>query len=239
MNYIQDKAKFDIALKAASQGATAVTSKYFNMAKAALILFVYTVADLANGEDNVLKLVQAKDAEGTDSKDVTGATVTINANADATEATVQSSSPAAGDTITINGIVLTAATSETISDREFDQSGTDAEAATSIANIVNDDDYGIPGVTASTSTDTVTLTVDEPGEDTLSVETSDNTNLIVVATISGGIIELGEDYLEDGYGYVALVADNDSDAVCSAVAVRGSLRYSAPDQNVGGVKKGI
>jgi len=238
--YIVGENKIDVALIPASQGATAVTGEYFKMDDAQNIAFAFTATGVDNDEGSSLQVVQATDAEGTDSKNVTGATVDLSANSGATEATVQSDDPDVDDTVTINGIVFTAKTSEDTDDREFDQSGTDAQTATSLANCVNDADNGVPGVSATASTDTVTLTVDEPGELALDVETSDNTNLVVTATITG-IVEIRDGALDtdDNFGYAALTVDNDSDVVCGAMAIRGNLRYSAPDQVGAGLQIGV
>jgi hypothetical protein len=63
-----------------------------------------------------------------------------------------------GDTVTIGGVTFTAAAAQSLPDREFDQSGTDTQCATSIAACVNDATYGVTGVTATSAAAIVSLT---------------------------------------------------------------------------------
>jgi len=69
----------------------------------------------------------------------------------------------AGDTVTINGLVFTAAAATDVTLREFDISAVlDADDAIELALCINDVTYGVPGLTATPVAAVVTLSVDTP-----------------------------------------------------------------------------
>ena len=86
------------------------------------------------------------------------------------------------DTVTINDIVFTSAAAEDKSAREFDNDASDNATATSLAACINDSTYGVDGVTASVSSNVVSLARDSQS-DTITLTTSSATTL---ATESAG-----------------------------------------------------
>ena len=67
-----------------------------------------------------------------------------------------------GDTVTINGLVFTAAAATNPALREFEVGVTDPDDAIELAAVINDTTYGVPGITAVPVAAVVTLTVDTP-----------------------------------------------------------------------------
>lgn len=155
---------------------------------------------------------------------VNGNTITINgqtltATQQRATATVQCTSVPADKTCTINGVVYTAV-SGTPGHNEFDISGTDTAAATSLAAAVNaadpvlSTDTGVYGlIHAKSSTDTVTLYATSPGTGgnayTLA---ADDASL----TISGATFANGATAANNQFDFVGTDADN-ATYLCTAL----------------------
>jgi hypothetical protein len=112
------------------------------------------------------------------------------ANAFATN-TAQCTSVIAGDTITVNGLLYTAVAGAKADDTEFSVDTSDTACAADLADSINNDvRVGTLGdVSASPSTDTVTLTTDVEGTagDAVTLAETGGTITLGGATFSGGV----------------------------------------------------
>lgn len=104
-------------------------------------------------------------------------------------------SVAEGDSVSVNGQSFEAADAQDADEREFDVSGTDAEAATSLAALVNSNvlggtegAVGVPGVTASVASNVVTFAKRFPNVIDIEVTSSDDTSLVVAKTRTSAAI---------------------------------------------------
>ena len=80
----------------------------------------------------------------------------------------------------VTSLTYTAKAAENLANREFDQSGTAAATATSLAANINDSTTGHPTIVATTDSAVMTLNVDDPCDGTITLPTG--------TTISGGTI---------------------------------------------------
>jgi hypothetical protein len=72
--------------------------------------------------------------------------------------TITLTTPSVDDTVIINGLTFTAKATESLANRQFNQSVDEDTAATSLAACINSATYGVPGVTATAALHVVTLT---------------------------------------------------------------------------------
>ena len=140
--------------------------------------FTGIVRGQLTGATCTMAVYEATDATGSD-ESILGAAVTFTQGSKVSLAqiVVDAGNSTIGDTIILtpyyfNGegtltagtaLTYTAAAAESLPNRQFNQSGTADEEATSIAACVNDATYGVPGMLASVSTATVTFSCTEPG----------------------------------------------------------------------------
>jgi phage tail sheath gpL-like len=118
------------------------------------------------------------------------ASITIEIDVDPAKAsgTVTCASVQAADTVTIDGVVLTAVSGTPAAD-EFDISGTNTAAAASLVAAINANATLDGRVTATSALGVVTVQADQYGEDgnSVSLASSDGTRLAVSgAALSGG-----------------------------------------------------
>jgi hypothetical protein len=228
---INTRIKFDSGLKPQALNNTNVTGKYFPLAMWYRLIYVLQVAAMAVTKTAKLEILQAKDAAGTDAKAVTGAEATITANVAVTEATIALASAAATDKVVINGITYTMAAATDATKREFSN-------AAGLVTCINDGVYGVPGVTATASSTTVTVQATDPGEATVTVEGTNVAGTITVATVEAlAFVELSADMLDtnNGFEYVAVKVTTTANTVVAAGLERAEGRFG-PEQQVGASK---
>lgn len=233
MKLLSEALKIDMALTPQNLNG-AGTGPYYELGKYGRALFVWEVGAMAAGATSIGQVMQAVNAAGGGpAKVVTNNTATITANTDVTEATVIDGGAANGETITINGVVFTKAAATDATAQEF------ADAA-GLETCVNHATMGVPGVTATNAAGTVTLAVDEPGEETITVETSDAVNITLATIRAIGYVECDVSFLDldDGFNHVALRVTNSAAMLTGAVLVRGDARYT-PVQYVAAAKADV
>ena len=142
----------------------------------------------------------------------------------------------AGGTITINGLVFTAhATTTTPANREFSIAGNDTADAAELVSCINDPTYGVPGVTASSAADVVTLISTDAGETVITVSSAPDDATCVKATVEAqAFVEIDTRQLDknNDFSHVAAKITTDAAIVVGASILRGNAR-STPEQKVG------
>lgn len=109
--------------------------------------------------------------------------------------TITLASVAVGDSVLVNGQSYEAADAEDEDEREFDRSGSDTDAATSLASLIDSDildgsfgPVGVEGVSAASSGAVVTLSKRFANAKDIEVTSSDDTTLKVEITRTSGTI---------------------------------------------------
>lgn len=233
-----DRNKIDIGLVGQSLASTNATGKYYDMQNYRRILATLIGGALAAGGSAKIELLQATDAAGTGAKgipttaDQTSATAA--ANTLVTKATLVLATVLNGDIVKINGLTFTAHTDTTTkSARQFSISGNDAADATALASCINDATYGVPGVTASVNSATITLVATNPGEKLITI--ADAAATITAATTEYlAYVEADVSQLDiaNDFRYVAVkVTTTSATSICAVLMERGEGRF-APDQQV-------
>ena len=177
MHMIREGVKLDVAVKP-QIGGTSITGEWFRMDTFAKAKITGIIRGQLTGATCTMAVYEATDATGSDEQ-ILGAAVTFTQGSKVSLAqiVVDAGNSTIGDTIILtpyyfNGegtltagtaLTYTAAAAENLSARQFNQSGTADEEATSIAACVNDATYGVPGMLATASTSTVTFSCTEPG----------------------------------------------------------------------------
>ena len=229
----------------ASTNVTSLTGPYFSFAKYRKGLFLLTISGQTNAESLVFAVYEAKDRSGTGAAQL-GASVTLSQGSKVTSAQVVCSGVQVGDTVKIkpytfvSGVLtagteltFTAAAAESLANRQFDQSGADAACATSLAACINNATYGVPGITASVDTVTVTLTVTEDGEGAMDVTESAVGRLVVTDLEQSAWFEVEADELTSGFTHAgARVSDVDATTEFGCVLLRALPRYAPVGQPV-------
>lgn len=232
MNRIHETAKADLGIVPQTLNNSNVTGRWFAMKDHRRALGLLHVGALAATKTAKLELFEATDAAGTGAQLIEGAAATITANADVTEATVALGTVLAGDEITINGVTFTAhATVTTAANREFSISGNDTADAAELATLINDPDYGVPGITAAASSGTITLRASDPGAETITVATEDAT-FTVATTAAQAYVEIDGQALSDGFSHIACKVTSTGNGGVAALLLRGDGR-DAIAQHVG------
>ena len=217
MHMIREGVKFDCAIKPQDTG-TSITGEWFRMDTFAKAKFTGIVRGQVTGESCTMGVYEATDATGSGESQL-GTDVTFTQGVRVTMAQVVMNAPDVGDTIILtpyyfNGegtltagtaLTYTAAAAQSLPNRQFINTDNDA-AATSLAACVNDATYGVPGLLASVSTATVTLTCTEPGGGDRQVLCADNgtgafdiTEVDTAKTIVTDLIQMAdfEVYVQD------------------------------------------
>lgn len=234
--------KLDSAVIASSIDGSA-TGFYFGMQIARKALFIATLGAMAAGDTAVFKVVQAVDSSGTSSKDVADTEITVTGNIDSSITKLSIVSAAggvhvAGQTVTINGLVFTAAAADVPETREYAVGATGADSAANLLAKINSEDPAIGisniiGSSAVVSTDTViTLIADEPGEVLINAVASDSTTIVSTASSIAFIeVEASDMDVNNGFSHLAIDITT-STAIDTGVAlVRDHSRYN-PEQFV-------
>jgi len=177
MHMIREAVKFDCAVKP-QDGGSEITGEWFRLDTFAKAKFTGIVRGQLTGATCTMAVYEATDATGSGEL-ILGAAITFTQGSKVTLAqiVVDAGNSTIADTIILtpyyfNGegtlaegtaLTYTAAEAESIPNRQFNQSGTAAEEAISIAACVNDATYGVPGMLATVSDATVVFSCTEPG----------------------------------------------------------------------------
>ena len=245
MHDIVESTKLDCAVYP-QVGGTSVTGEYFRMDKYAKALFTAQVRGQHDGDSLTFAVYEATDATGSDAQQL-GATITMAQGIKVTHATITCTSVSAADTLIITpytftgqgaltagtALTFTAGTSESLADRQFDQSGTDTACGTSLAACINDATYGVPGVLATADSGTVTLTMTEPGDGAFTYVESDAATLVATDCIQQATFEVAVQDMDrsDDFTHVgARFASIETDVTTSCSLVRAVAGYQPVGQ---------
>lgn len=223
---ISKRHKVDVGLVAQALNNSNATGKYHKMTVWRRGLAILSGGAMAAGTTTKIELLQAKDANATGAKAITGAEATVTANTKVTAAQVVVGVAANGATVTVNDLVFTKAAATTTANREF------ADAA-GLATCINDATYGVSGVTATNNAGTVSLVASDPGETTITLTSSDAATLTCSTTQAQAYVEVDVARLDinNGFEYVAAKVTTTANTVVSVAFLRGEGRFS-PDQAV-------
>jgi len=232
MNLMTEAAKFDLGIVPQTLNNSNVTGRYYAAKPYRRALAVLQVGALAATKTAKIEVFEAKDAAGTSAQLLTGATATVTANAAVTEMTIALATVLAGEAITINGLTFTAhATVTTAANREFSISGNDTADAAELATLINDATYGVPGVTATAATGTVTLKATDPGETTITTSSAAST-FTIATTQAEAYVEVNGLALSATYTHIAAKITSTGNGSVAALLMRGDARAGIT-QNVG------
>jgi len=240
MRLLSEGLKLDAAIEyqALATPAPGIISRYFKLDRWSKALFVFVVDTMALAETVVAHVMEATSNAGAAAAAIAGATCTITANTNVTVATIVCTTVLVGDDVVINGVTFTAAAAADLPNQVFDQSGDDAADAASLAAAINHASAqalflaaGGHVTAAVLAGSTVTLTMTEPGQGSLTVVSGAGT--MVVATVQAiGYIEVEDSALQAGFTHVALRLVGAATINGSVALVRGGSRYGAADQSV-------
>lgn len=222
MNRRYEDSKIDIGLVAQALNNTNVIGKYHALTEFRSALAILSTGHMVKAKTAKLELLQATGAGGGSAKAISSHECLITANELVTELTILLATVLHTETIEINGLTFTAHTdTTTLSTRTFKIDGNDEADAIALCECINDPDYGVPGVTASNSTATITLISTIPGAVVLSAVSSDAT-FTVVTVEAQSYVDLGELKLDTGFSHIACKVTVTDTATWAAVVL---LRY--------------
>ena len=221
-----------------SVNGASTTHKFFSMAGFSRVAFhvIGVAASIADAVTMILQTMQATDSAGTVSKVITNNAATATVPVKVIAANVTLLNAAVGSVITINGLTFTGAAATTVASREFKADGDDDADVTALVACINDATYGVPGVTAADGAgDSIDLTVDEPGETTITI--SDESAVFTpIATALEAIVEVDASNLDiaGGFDHIGCLVTTSAAITCSTTAILDP-RYS-PGQQVAAEK---
>jgi hypothetical protein len=248
---LTENLKLDIAVAPSSHSSDGTTGYYHNLEKFVGATYVFACGTAGLTTTITASVYQATDKNGTSGARLTATDTTVYATSNLTLVTVTPSISAGGTgaTVTINGVEFTGisgAGTATTSSREFvGNTANISTTVTNIAGIVNDTDYGVPGVYASASSTTVTLRFAEPGDltdidtdyDGIVVTSSNTTDLTIAALQMGGMIDFPGKALSltSSFTHVAMNISASASVEMSATIIRYTNRY--PIKNIEPITK--
>jgi len=238
MKLVAEKVKIANAMLPVSVNGASTTHKFFSMAGFYRVAFhvVGVAASIADAVTMILQTMQATDSAGTVSKVITNNAATATVPVKVIAANVTLLNAAVGSVITINGLTFTGAAATTVASREFKADGADGADVTALVACINDATYGVPGVTAADGAgDSIDLTVDEPGETTITI--SDESAVFTpIATALEAIVEVDASNLDiaGGFDHIGCLVTTSAAITCSTTAIFDP-RYS-PGQQVAAEK---
>jgi hypothetical protein len=243
---LSERLKINAAIYPRAVSSSGTTSIYFDLSKSESATFVWDADQTALTATSVGLVYQATDELGTGAAAITATSTTLYNSSNLTELsfapTVDCS---AADTVTINGLTFTGVlyTAAATADRYFATDGSAAgtsiisNAITNLAALINNEQYGVPGVRALAASASLTLFRDEdssanlPGDyDGIAISSSTTAICVVTALHMQGIIEIQASKLtlSSNFTHVALNVINTSANYTSAVIIRGDNRYRKP-----------
>lgn len=204
---IREGVKGDVGVKP-QVGGTSITGEYFRMDTFAKAKFTAIVRGSHAGDDCTFAVYEATDATGTGASQL-GATITMAQGIKVAMATVTCTSVTVADTLILtpyyfNGegaltagtaLTYTAAAATSVANREFINTD-DTAAGAALAECINDDTYGVPGMLAAADTGVVTLTCTEPGGGDRQVTCADNGTGAFTITESDAATLVVEDLIQ-------------------------------------------
>lgn len=241
-NWLSEKLKIDPAnlymYEILATPAPGIRTRYFDMSDYCKIAFLFVVDTMAAAALVVATAIEATSNAGAGAAAIATATCTITANTNVQCATIVLTTVLVADTITINGVLFTAAAAPVLANQIFDQSGADAADAASLAAAINHAAAQALFVAAGGAVtaavlagSTITLTMTEPGLGSLTVVSGAGT--MVVATVNAiGYIEVEDTALAAGFDHIALQLVGAATSHAAIIAVRGEPRYAAVTQAV-------
>ena len=235
MKSLYKRAKVDIGLVPQAlnnNNNSPSTGKYFPMHMFNKALFWLLGGAMDATKTTSIEIWQAKDANGTDAKAITNANATIKANTAVTAAKLTlSGTVQANDTVTINGVVFTAAAAANAAEQIFAVGADNDACAASLAEVINAAGLGIK---ATNSSEVVTVVA----EDDATITITSTSGAITVATTEAKAfveVDVGSLDLADGYEYVAAKVSTTANTVVSVTLIRGDARFE-PGQDVAASK---
>ena len=248
MRLMSEELKADVALpyQILATPAPGVTSRYYRMHGHCKATFIADIDTLALAEAVVLEIWEDLINTGATGAAIGGlaptATCTVVANTLATVITVTVGVVQVGDTVTINGVVFTAAAAPVHATQVFDQSsGVAATIATDLAACINNAvsqglltlGTGGAGVTVADDLAAVlTLTITEAGASTLTVVSSNAARLAIATVQAIAYIEVEDTALSAADSWVALNMVGPATAHATVACIRGGPRYEPAVQQV-------
>jgi hypothetical protein len=240
MKRLSEDIKLDVALTPQSLNGND-TGEYFDLSKYRRGLFILNCGDIVDTETVKMEILQAKDADATGAKaladiddddDDDDVVATITGPVNATEVTLALDTVVNEDEVTINGLTFTAETDTTTeADREFAINGSDTENAAELVKCINDETYGVPGVTATSAAAVVTLKATDPGETLITIEDA-ATTITPAVTVAQSYIDIQTALLDTDFTHVAAKVTTESASVVGVVLARYGARHM-PEQKVG------
>lgn len=217
-----DQVKSDVALSPQALNNTNVTGKFFQLTEQSDLSFILLASTMAAATTMKLEIVQAKDTDGTDVKDLTGSDKTLTANTKVTEATIALATVANNDVVTIlaDGVTtsFTKAAATSVANKEF------ADAAGLVLNINN---YYAGVLKASAVTTTVTVAVVD-GKADITVTKTENAGTITLATTEAQItVSAKPEDIDKANGFTSIApkVTCTSNSVVAVVIERNYLSY--------------
>jgi len=234
MKALYKRAKVDIGLvpQTLSNNNPPSTGKYFPMHMFNKALFWLLGGDMAATKTTSIKILQAKDANGTDAKEIKNANATITANTAVTAAKLTLSEVKANDTVTINGVVFTAAAAANAAKQIFAVGTNDAACAASLAEVINAAGLGIK---ATSSSGDVTVVAEDDATITITASASDRITVATTEAEAFVEVDVGSLDLANGFEYVAAEVSTTANTVVSVTLIRGDARFE-PGQDVAASK---
>jgi len=238
MKLVAEKVKIANAMVPVSVNGASTTHKFFSMAGFYRVAFhvIGVAASIADAVTMTLQTMQATDSAGTGAKVITNNAATATVPVKVIAANVTLLNAVVGSVITINGLTFTGAAATTVASREFKADGADGADVTALVACINDATYGVPGVTAADGAgDSIDLTVDEPGETTITI--SDESAVFTpIATALEAIVEVDASNLDiaGGFDHIGCLVTTSAAITCSTTAIFDP-RYS-PGQQVAAEK---
>lgn len=224
MNRLYENAKVDVGVVAQALNNTNVTGKYHPMAEFRSALAVLSGGHMVKAKTAKIEFLEAKNAAAGSAQALTSHEATITANELVTELTILLATVLNTETIEINGLTFTAHTdTTTLSTRTFAINGNDAADAAELVTCINDPTYGVPGVTATLATATLTLVSTVPGAVLISAVSSDAT-FTVITTKAQAYIEAKDLALTALFTHLAVKVTVTDTATWAAVVL---IRYDS------------
>lgn len=233
MKALYKRAKVDIGLVPQALNNTNSTGKYFPMHMFNKALFWLLGGAMEAENKTSIKILQAKDANGTVVKDIKDANAIIKANTAVTAAKLTLSEVKADDTVTINGVVFTAADAADAANQIFAAGTNNTACAASLAEVINAAGLGIK---ATSSSGDVTVVAEDDA--TITITTNAPGRITVATTEAEAFVEVdvGSLDLANGFEYVAAeVTTTAANTVVSVTLIRGDARFE-PGQDVAASK---
>ncbi len=229
---ISEDVKLDIGLVSQALTNNAI-GKYHPVKDYPRICALLSGGAMAATKTTKVEILQAKDADGSEEKGIPSTTdqlakAEITANEKITEGTVDLTTVANTDIVTVNDIDFTKAAATSEADREF------ADAA-GLVSCINHATYGVPGVKASFSGTVVTVWSEEPGEMVVTLKKTEVAGTITLATTKAqAFVEIDTRQMDkkNGFSHVAAKVTTTAVSNVAVALLRGNARYT-PEQKVG------